>query len=266
MSIYYKEKPEYVRECFDSLLQQTVKADEWIVIEDGELTPELYQILDEYTEQNPQLLKRIRLEKNMGLGLALREGIMHCTNELIARMDTDDIAQKDRFEKQLKTFERNPDLDICGSHIKEFDESINKILSIRKVPLEDNDIKEYQKLRDAFNHMTVMYKKSMVLKAGNYQHAPLMEDSLLWVNMMSAGAVCKNIDDYLVFVRTDKTMFERRGGLDYFKKYRAGRKMIYKKGFISQFNYLYTIFVQFIVAIVPVRIRTLIFRKLLRDK
>ena len=164
MSLYFKEKPEYARACFESLLAQTVKASEWVIVEDGPLTDELYALLDEYEAKCPGLIHRVPLKENVGLGKALREGILHCQNELIARMDTDDIAVSDRFEKQLALFEKNPDLDICGSHIKEFIDSTDNVVSERKVPTTHEEIAEYQKRRDSFNHMTVMYKKEAVLK------------------------------------------------------------------------------------------------------
>ncbi|MFQ6793940.1 MAG: glycosyltransferase [Thomasclavelia sp.] len=265
MSLYFKEKPEYARECFDSLLNQTVRATEWVIVEDGLLTDELYNLLDEYQNKYPNLIKRVPLKENRGLGLALREGILHCSNELIARMDTDDICREDRFELQLKEFEKNPSLDICGSHIKEFDGNINNILSVRKVPISNDMIRKYQRRRDSFNHMTVMYKKNSVIKAGNYQHALLMEDTLLWVNMMLNHAKCINIDDFLVYARTGTNMFERRGGISYFKKYKQGRKRIYQTGYISYFDYIYTIFIQLIIAIMPNILRKKIYIMLLRN-
>ena len=265
MSLYIKEKPEYARACFDSLLNQTVLATEWVIVEDGPLTDELYALLDEYEEKHPGLIKRIPLETNHGLGLALREGVVNCTYELIARMDTDDIARHDRFEKQLALFAENPQLDICGSHIKEFVTSPDETTAVRKVPLTDTEIKKYQKRRDSFNHPSVMYKKEAVLKAGNYQHALLMEDTLLWVNMILSGAYCMNIDDCLVFMRAGKDMIDRRGGFAYYKKYKDGRKIIYDTGYISWWDYRFTLLVQFIVAIVPNKVRRFIFKKMLRS-
>lgn len=104
MSLYIKEKPEYARACFDSLLNQTVLADEWVIVEDGSLTDELYALLDEYENNQPGLIKRVQLKENQKLGKALREGMLHCTYEIITRKDTDDIAGKDRFEKQIVLF------------------------------------------------------------------------------------------------------------------------------------------------------------------
>lgn len=266
MSIYAKEKPEYARACFDSLLSQTCPADEWIIVEDGILTGELYSLLNAYQNQYPKLIKRIPIEQNRGLGLALREGIIHCSNNLIARMDTDDIARQDRFERQLEEFKANPKLDICGSQVKEFIGSIDNIVSKRVVPTSDAGIKNFQKRRTAFNHMTVMYRKSAVLKAGNYQNAPLIEDSLLWVNMILRGAVCSNIDDYLVYARVGKDMFNRRGGWSYFIKYRAGRKKILETGYISYWDYLSTVYVQLLIAILPNCLRAYVYKNILRNK
>ena len=112
--------------------------------------------------------------------------------------------------------------------------------------------------------MTVMYKKSSVIKAGNYEHAPLMEDDMLWTRMILSGCKGMNIDDYLVCARTGKDMIARRGGYSYFKKYKNSRNKIYKTGFISYWDYIYTILVQFVVALIPRRMRMMLFLKLLR--
>ena len=263
LSVYIKEKPEYFQQCLDSLLNQTIPPNEIVIVKDGPLNDALESVLNEYLEKNKALYKIVALPENRGLGLALAEGLLHCSYELVARMDTDDICRLDRFEKQLAEFEKNPTLDICGSHIAEFEESIDKIVATRTVPLCDADIKRYQKRRDGFNHVSVMFKKSTVLKAGNYQSCLLMEDTLLWVHMFQIGAVSMNIDETLVYVRIGKDMYERRGGLAYFKKYKQGRKMIRKTGYISFFDYHYTLFIQFIVAIMPNKLRGWFFKKVL---
>ena len=263
MSLYIKEKPEYLRECMESILKQTISPDEIVIVKDGPLTEELEQVLNEYICKNPLLYTIVPLEKNVGLGLALAEGMHWCRNELVARMDTDDICRSDRFERQLAEFDKNKDLDICGSHIEEFEDDVNHIVACRKVPLSDTEIKKYQKKRDGFNHVTVMFKKSKVLEAGNYQSCMLMEDSLLWVNMILMGITSMNIDDSLVFVRIGKDMYERRGGLSYFKKYYMGRKKIRETGYISLWDYYSTLLVQLIVALIPNKLRGVIFKKVL---
>jgi len=133
----------------------------------------------------------------------------------------------------------------------------------RIVPVKHSEIAQYQKRRDAFNHMTVMFKKSAVLNAGNYKTCPLMEDTYLWVRMLQSGARCANIDEPLVFARIGNDMFDRRGGWQYYKKYTAGRKMVYKTGYISAIDYYYTLAVQMVVSIMPNKVRGLVFKKIL---
>lgn len=263
MSLYLKEKPEYLNEALKSVINQTVKPNEIVIVYDGPITTELKSVVEQYVSNNPGLIKIIDNPENKGLGLALADGVPQCTYELIARMDTDDICRKDRFEKQLEEFVKDPRLDICGSHILEFEEKEENIVARRRVPLVDKDIKEYQKRRDGFNHVSVMFKKKSVLAAGNYQSCLLMEDTLLWANMFTNGAKGKNIDDYLVYVRIGKDMYERRGGFDYYKKYKAGRKKVYETGYISWVDYKMTLIVQFIVAAIPNRVRGFVFKNLL---
>ncbi|MBR3742692.1 MAG: glycosyltransferase [Clostridia bacterium] len=263
MSIYEKEKASYFDECMQSIIAQTVKPSEIVIVLDGPITPELHDTLNSYIEKNQIPIKVVRCEKNNGLGIALSKGIPECSNELIARMDTDDIARADRFEKQLELFSKHPELDICGSNIAEFEGSTDNIVCYRKVPTEHEDISKYQKTRSAFNHMTVMYKKHMVLLAGNYQDVPLMEDDSLWLRMLQKGAKCANIDENLVYARIDGGMIKRRGSWKYFLKYRKARKEMLRAGYINLGDYLSTVVIQAVVSLVPTGIRRLIFLRLL---
>lgn len=265
MSVYVKENPAYLRLALDSVINQTVKPSEIILVEDGALTDELYLEINDFKNCNPNLLVEIPLKQNVGLGLALAEGILHCSNELVARMDSDDISVRTRFERQINEFIDNPKLDICGGHIIEFINSPDEVFGNRNVPLSHDEIVKYQKKRSAFNHVTVMFKKSAVLKAGNYQHAPLMEDDLLWANMFNSGAYSMNIDDNLVFVRVGAGMIERRGGFKYFLKYRNARKQILDTGFISYFDYVLVNAIQLVVTLIPNKLRAFVFEKLLRN-
>ena len=263
MSIYIKERPEYLRQALDSVIDQTVAPSEIVMVKDGPLTDELESVLKEYTERYPDLFNIVPLPENKGLGLALAEGMLNCSNELVARMDTDDISRRDRFELQLKEFENDPELDICGCHMLEFEDTPDVIVAKRTVPLSDPDIKKYHRRRDGFNHATVMFKRSSVLSAGNYKSCLLMEDTLLWVNMFKSGAKGKNIDDYLFYARIGKNLYERRGGYAYFKKYKNARKIIYDTGYITRWDYLYTVIIQFIIALIPNKLRGFIFKKIL---
>ncbi|MDO5100022.1 MAG: glycosyltransferase [Eubacteriales bacterium] len=263
MSLYIKEKAEYFKACMESMVRQTIQASEIVIVFDGPISDEVRSLVETYQQQLPGVIKIVANAVNKGLGLALADGVLACSHELIARMDTDDIAREDRFEKQLAMFMADPKLDICGSHIIEFEGSVTNELARRNVPLKHREIARYQKQRSAFNHMTVMYKRSVVLRAGNYEHCPLMEDDMLWIRMLIAGARCANADDFLVYARIGYAMIERRGGWSYFKKYRHGRRMIRRTGYISAYDYYKTIGVQLIVALVPKRLRRWIFVRLL---
>lgn len=262
MSVYCKERPDFLRQALDSVFLQTVRPSQVVLVEDGPLSSELNSLIDEFCTKYPEL-ETVPLPENRGLGLALAEGVLHCKFSLVARMDSDDISRIDRFEKLLDVFEKNPTIDICGSHMLEFEDDVSNIVTKRRVPLTDAEIKHYQRRRDGLNHVTVMFKKASVLDVGNYQHCPLMEDTLLWVNMFMNGATAMNIDDYLVYVRIGKDMYQRRGGWTYYKKYKQARKRIYETGYISWFDYKYTLLAQLVVAMVPNRIRGFVFKKLL---
>ena len=159
MSLYVKEKPEYLRLAIDSMLNQTVTPDEIVIVEDGPLNDSLYSVLDEYEGK----ITRVRNEKNIGLGLALNVGLKACRNELVARMDTDDISKPDRCEKQLKRFEEKPELAIVGAWVDEFTVSPDQVVSTRAVPTDSESIYNFAKKRSAFNHPAVMYRRSAVL-------------------------------------------------------------------------------------------------------
>ena len=263
MSVYVKENPTFLRDAINSIQNQTLKPSELVLVEDGPLTHELYQVLDQVEAESNIQVKRYPLEHNQGLGLALRQGVLQCQYDIIARMDTDDIAVPNRFEKQVQLMEKD-NLDLLGGHIAEFIDNPDEIVSYRRVPTQHADIVAYQRMRSAFNHMTVMFKKDMVLKAGNYEDGLYMEDDLLWLNMIAAGAKTGNLDQILCKVRVGAGMFERRGGPRYLKLYRQARQRMLKRGQISYMEYAKSVAIQMIVALCPGFVRQFIFMKLLR--
>ncbi|MDO4813705.1 MAG: glycosyltransferase [Gemella sp.] len=263
-SVYKKENAEYLREAVESIIKQTRPVDEIVIIEDGPLTETLYAELNYLEEEYGKIIKRYALKENMGLGLALKFGVEKCSHELIARMDTDDIAVPNRIEMQEKAFLEDFRLDIVGGHIEEFDTDPNAPHSKRAVPLTHKHIAKYQKMRSAFNHMTVMFKKSAVLRAGNYEDGLYMEDDLLWHNMLQTASKMKNLDMTLCKVRVGNGMYQRRGGLDYFEYYKEARKKMLDRKQISHKDYLLSLSIQLGVASVPNNTREFIFKKLLR--
>lgn len=263
MSVYIKENPIFLKDAIKSIQNQTMKPSEIILVEDGPLTSELYQVLDQIEAESEIPVKRCPLEENQGLGLALRYGVLQCQYDIIARMDTDDIAVPDRFEQQIHLMEQE-NLDLLGGHIAEFIDNPKEVVSYRRVPTQHADIVTYQRMRSAFNHMTVMFKKNMVLKAGNYEDGLYMEDDLLWLNMIAAGARTGNVDQILCRVRVGAGMFERRGGLRYLNLYRQARQRMLERNQISYIEYAKSVGVQAVVALCPGFVRQFIFVKLLR--
>ncbi|MEZ8358963.1 glycosyltransferase [Vibrio splendidus] len=213
MSLYNAESSGNLDSCLNSLFNQTHQADEIVIVYDGPINIKLRGVVDSWKGKLPIVTHEIK--ENIGLGKALNFGLNKCAFELVARMDTDDIAFPYRFEKQISQFIKNPKLDICGSSIDEFSEDETVILSSRNPPIEHNDIKKNCLLKNPFNHMTVMYKKSKVLEAGSYMHLPWMEDWYLWLRMLSIGSVTYNISQSLVLARTGEAMISRRSGFKY---------------------------------------------------
>lgn len=264
MSVYSKERSEYLRESIQSIFNQTVKTDDFVIVCDGPLTPDLDNLLNEFSLKYPHIISLVRLEKNAGLGNALNVGMSHCKNELIARMDSDDIAFQTRCEIQLKCFEENQNLDIVSASLLEFDNSIKNITAIKSLPETNDEIYRYARRRCPFNHPTVMYKKSSVLQAGGYKDFPLFEDYYLWVRMLNNNVTACNIKQPLLYMRAGENMYRRRGGTKYLKKMWAFRKYLYKSGFCSKFDYFYTVAAQTAICLVPDNLRACLYQKLLR--
>lgn len=236
MSVYVKEKPNYLKKSLTSIINQTLKPNEIILVKDGPLTKELEEVIARFLIDE-KTIKIISLEKNVGLGEALRIGIEQCNYDLIARMDTDDISKENRFEKQIECFKKNPELDMIGSWTDEFQEVDGeiKVQSIRKTPENQNEILKKLKRSNAFNHPTVMYKKKSILKAGNYsEEFNCLEDYYLWVRMAVNKNRFYNIQESLIYFRITQDTSKRRGGLKMLKKDILLHNKFEKLGFINK--------------------------------
>lgn len=267
MSVYYKEKPEFLRESINSMLNQTVKAEEFVIVKDGPLTDELNEVLNEYECKNKNLFKIVSLEKNVGLGPALAIGLNHCKNELIARMDSDDYSRNDRCEKQLKLFENDPELEIVGSYGVEFEKEITNKIAVHTVPIASNDIHKFMKRRCALIHPTLMYKKSSILKCGSYRDVRLYEDyDMLMRLIIENKAKGYNIPEELYFVRISNDFFERRGGLSYMKTVVSFKWKQFRKGYMTLVDFIISAGGQGIVCLLPNKLRKRIYINMLREK
>ena len=263
LSVYYKESYSAFCKSLDSIFTQTTCPDEVILVEDGLLGSDLNDIISEYSAKYPTL-KIIPLPTNQGLGKALNEGLKHCSYDIVARMDTDDIAKPDRFEKQLAVFEKYSDIDVVGAWIDEFEDDISDVKSVRKLPELPDDIRQFAKRRNPINHPVVMFRKSAVLAAGGYQHFPLFEDYYLWVRMLMNGAKFYNIQESLLYFRFSSKVFKRRGGWKYAINEFRFQKMLRQLHFISFPQYIRNIFVRFLTRIIPNSLRKFVYKTILR--
>lgn len=265
MSLYYKEKPEYLRQSLDSMINQTAKPDEIVMVYDGLLTNDLYKVMNEYIEQYPQLFTIVKNESNLGLGLSLNKGLLVCKNELVARMDTDDISKPNRCEKQLYRFKEKPYLTIVGSHIDEFVDVKENIISSRKVPVNFEDIYEFAKRRSAFNHPAVMYKKEDILKENGYSDLKRNQDVELFGRMLFSGYQAENIDESLLWYRVNDDLAKRRKTWGNTLSYIKTIKKFWKMGYSNFFDFLIVMYSQLILYIMPVKVQHIVYKVFLRS-
>ena len=267
-SVYKNDKPEFVRVALDSMLvHQSVKPAEIVLVQDGPVPSELSALLNEYETKYPEVMHVIRLEKNGGLGNALKLGVENAKYDLCARMDSDDICLPDRFEKQLAYLEAHPECDIVGGQMTEFIDTPDNVVGRREVPLSNEEIYEFMKSRCALNHVTVMFRKESVLKVGNYQDWFWNEDYYLWVRMMMNHCVFANIPDVAVNVRSGADQYARRGGKKYFDSEIGIKKLMLKNGMITRKEYIINYVERFIIQLMlPNSVRGWVFRSFARKQ
>lgn len=266
ISVYKSDDPKFFdRALFSITEMQTIKPDEIVLVVDGPVCEELNRVIEKY-ERLYSIFHIIRLEKNGGLGNALKIAVESSKYDLIARMDSDDVSLPTRFEQQLRYFEEHPEVDIVGGDITEFIGDESNIVGERVVPKSNEEIREYMRRRCAFNHMSVMYKRNAVQGAGGYQDWFCNEDYYLWIRMWLNHAVFANTGSILVNVRVGKEMYQRRGGWKYFKSEAKLQSFMLKKGVIRVPRYLVNVSERLILQVLmPNKVRGFLFQKLARS-
>lgn len=264
MSVYHKEKPEYLKQAIASIQAQTLPTDDFVLVCDGPLNDALDAVIAKKQQEMGKTLNVVRLAKNGGLGNALNEGIKHCKNELVARMDSDDIAYQDRCEKQIAVFYKHSEVSICSGIVEEFTSTPDVVDAKRVPPEAHEEIVEFAKKRNPFNHPCVMYKKSVVEAVGSYQDFYLLEDYYLWLRMLMAGYQGYNIQEPLLHMRAGSDMYLRRGGWKYAKTQVKLFKFMKEQGFIGEGQYIKSCVIRSGSALAPNWLRKLMFEKVLR--
>ena len=263
MSVYEKENPEYLRLSIESILEQTIPPDQVVIVCDGPLTKELDGVLSDCVKQNGDIFTIVRLKENRGLGIALNTGLKECRNDIVARMDSDDIAFADRMERQLAAI-REQKVAIVGGAVSEFAGTIDNILAMRVPPQSSEEIRRFARRRNPFNHPAVIYSKAAVMDAGGYKDFPMFEDYYLWIRMLLLGYEGYNIQEPVVYMRSGDAMYERRGGIKYAGWMIKFRWFMLTHGYSGLEDFIVTAGGHLLVSLAPNWLRRWFYGKILR--
>lgn len=265
MSVYAGERPEHLSQSIDSILNQTVKPDEIVLVEDGPLHEGLYRVIKMYTDICPDIMKVVKLDRNRGLGNALNCGMKAVRNELVARMDSDDISLPERCEMQLKAFACMPELSIVGTQMNEFVDEPENIAASRRVPSSYKEILQFSRRRSPFNHPTVMYRKSAVKDAGGYVPYNRKEDLELFIRMIHEGHKAVNLKKPYLLYRTDRENLMRRKTWTNCREYIRIMHGFYKRGYSSLADMAYVVTGQLAMCLLPGRMAKKLSDRFLRE-
>ncbi|MBD5542773.1 MAG: glycosyltransferase [Lachnospiraceae bacterium] len=267
MSVYEKENPDFLKQSIESIFRQTILPGQFILVKDGPLTRELEEVIDCYGERMKTELgiefTLVSLAENKGLGPALNAGLKAAGFDYIARMDSDDIAIKQRCEWQLRAMEEQ-DADIVSGTILEFSEDIHHIQAVKKLPETQEEILKYAKRRNPFNHPCVMFKKHIIEQAGMYQSVLWFEDYDLWVRALMQGAKGYNMQEPLLYMRAGEKMYLRRGGIQYVRQGVRFRRKMWKMGFSSGMDFFVSVCGQILFGMAPNKLRKGFYKYILR--
>ena len=264
MAVYGKEKPEFFRQSIESMLAQTLPFSDFVLVCDGALTHELNEVISWAQEEMGEKLQIIRQKENKGLGKALRTGVPRCRCSVIARMDSDDISRPDRCERQFRIIERDG-YDLVSGTLQEFVREPGDMDRLRVLPRTSEEILQYAKKRNPFNHPCVMFRKESVLRVGSYQDFPGFEDYYLWIRMLRKGCKGYNVQEVILDMRTGNGMYDRRGGRDYLYWVLRFQRYLYCKNFITKKEYIQNCLVRTTVGAIPGGAREKFYHVFLRN-
>ena len=264
LPVYYKDSPEYLKVAVDSMLAQTVFPEEIMLAIDGEIGEELWAVIRGYQKQYKSLFTVCAYEKNQGLGALLRKTVPLCRNEYIARMDADDWSVSDRIQKQLEVLKRYPDINVVGSNVNEFENDIRNPLACVILPEIPEENLKFAKRRCPIRHPTLLYKKSDIISAGNYNSIFSLEDYDLIVRMFCCGMRLYNVQEPLVYMRINRNFYRRRGGFRYLVCMVHLKFKFLKIKFMSLFDFFISCGGQTLVILMPEKMREWFYMKFLR--
>ena len=268
MSVYKNVKIIDLKNSIESMLHQTAKPEQFVIVQDGPVGNDLNDLISTYEENYSEIFTIIKLDENKGLAYALNVGMNACRNNLIARMDSDDYSLPKRCEKQLECFSKNKSLALVGTatqHFKSnpFDPEDSYFYS----PADMQLIKKKIRRNSAFSHPTVMYKKDAVLSCGGYDpNLRRSQDHDLFSKMISYGFEAMNLEEALVLYRTDSNGIGRHRNSDSLKARLIIQKRILDRGDCSFFDYLYVCLGVYVMKWLPKKLYEYIYLHLKEDK
>ena len=265
MSVYKKDKAKYLDGAIASMVAQTARPRDYVVVCDGPLEPELDACLEGWQERLGAALRVVRLPENHGLGYALNAGLPACGCDVVARMDSDDISRPDRCKVLLAKMV-SESLDLVGGAIEEFDRDPGDMGVVRMPPLKNTDIVVRLKSRNPFNHVSVMFNKKAVDQAGGYEPFPWMEDYWLWARMIANGCRCANVSDIVVDVRTGEGMYARRSNLAYLKSQVKFFSELRKLGLVGPVGQVAAVVERAMATLLPTGLVKFAYNRFLRER
>jgi glycosyltransferase involved in cell wall biosynthesis len=262
MAVYGGDDAALLRRAIQSVFDNSVQPDQFLLVADGPLTPRLDAVIHEFKDSSLELL---RLPVNRGLAYALNLGLQHARYEWIVRADADDVNLPQRFSTQAQFARANPEISIFGAQVLEVTAS-DKAIAHRRVPLSFAQVCKRVLKRNPLNHMTVCFKRNDVIALGGYPEVPLKEDYALWATAIAGGLRVENIDQTLVRATAGDAMYRRRGGLKYIRSEIEMQRLLMKLGLVSKARAFLTGLSRSAVFALPSSLRGIIYKRLLRQQ
>jgi len=260
MAVYKNDDPILFKKAIQSVLLNSLAPSRFLMVIDGPLGDPLEKVLTEFND-NP-LVELVRLSKNIGLARALNAALDIVSTNYVIRADSDDINLPHRFQRLADALHKGYDL--VGSDILEVTkEGVH--IGFRKMPSSSEEIFKFARKRSPFNHMSVAFRKSVVVAVGGYPNIYLKEDYALWSTLIASNCRVYNIPEILVHATTGIDMYKRRGGFKYALSEIQMQKHLVEVGLKSSCSALIDGILRATIFLAPNKIRELIYLRYLRS-
>jgi len=259
---YAGDTPDALQAAFLSVTAaQTRRPDQVVLVQDGPVSEQLGERISTLFEGSVSRTTLVVMPENLGLGVALTRGLEACEHDIVARMDADDVSERDRFEIQIPLVESG--VDVLGSALLEFQTRPEVVVGSRAVLTDPAEIVRQARLRQTFNHPSVVYRASLVAKVGGYEDLQGLEDYLLFAKMIMAGARVGNVARPLVRYRVSEGAYSRRGGWRILRSELRLQRRFRAMGFTTRAQYARNVAVRGVYRMVPEGVRRTAYQRLL---